>query len=613
MLDLSRIDCLGDALRDALLTFKSNVALYEADRQRETGRFSYQELRREAERVATRLQEAGVEPGDRCAILMSNQARWVMSSLAVFWAGAILVPLDYKLTAKEQLALLAHAKPKLLITEYGIWRSLLRAEPEDVSVNPAARSSPPGSAARGSRIGPLGAPAEGKTAVLGPAAVSGKSGPLADLFVLVTEARPNDALHGAARWEEPARAEFRYTARRRSDVATIVYSSGTGGTPKGCMLTHENYLEQAQTLGRMYTMEPDDVYFSVLPTNHAIDFVVGTILPFFFGAAVAHQRTLRSEYLADTMKRYRVTHTALVPRILKNLRERIEEQLDDRPEWQRSALSALSQLNDVATLSTPRPWLSRSLLKPIHDRFGGRLRLIFAGGAFVDPELADYFYRLGLPVVIGYGLTEACVVLTLNDLHPFRSDTVGRPISGVELEVRDPDREGVGEVYARSKTLMRGYFNAPELSREALVDGWLRTGDLGLIDASGHLKLLGRARNMIVTEGGKNIYPEDIEAAFDGVACEELCVFAERFIWRERELRGESLCVVARVAGDASAAHTLHAIRSANLKLADFKRVSSYCLLDEEFPRTASYKIKREQLAARVRELIAGPTPLSKD
>jgi long-chain acyl-CoA synthetase len=377
------------------------------------------------------------------------------------------------------------------------------------------------------------------------------------------------------------------------------------------MLTHENYLEQAETLGRMYTMEPDDVYFSVLPTNHAIDFMCGAILPFLFGAAVAHQRTLRPEFLADTMKRYRVTHTALVPRILKTLRERIEEQLNDRPEWQRTALSALTQVNDVATLRTPRPWLSRSLLKPIHDRFGGRLRLIFAGGAFVDPELADYFYRLGLPVVIGYGLTEACTVLTLNDLHPYRGDSVGRPVAGVELEVRDPDREGVGEVCVRSRTLMRGYFNAPELTREVLVDGWLKTGDLGLLDAAGHLKLVGRARNMIVTEGGKNIYPEDIEAAFDGVPCEELCVFAERYVWRERELRGEALSVVVRLAKDGVAATTLDAIRAANLKLADFKRVSSYCLLAEEFPRTASLKIKRELLAARVRELVVGPTPLS--
>jgi long-chain acyl-CoA synthetase len=253
--------------------------------------------------------------------------------------------------------------------------------------------------------------------------------------------------------------------------------------------------------------------------------------------------------------------------------------------------------------------VSRALLKPIHDRFGGRLRMIFAGGAFVDPELATYFYRIGLPVVIGYGLTEACTVLTCNDLHPFRADTVGAPVAGVELKVRDADREGVGEVCVRSRTIMQGYFEAPALTNEVLVDGWLRTGDLGSVDASGHLKLLGRLRNMIVTDGGKNVYPEDIEAAFDGVPCEELSVFAERYIWTARELRAETLCVVVRPK-PGKEAEALAAIRSANLKLADYKRVSSYAFVQDEFPRTASLKVKRGELAPLVRAHVRAPSPL---
>jgi long-chain acyl-CoA synthetase len=564
MLELTRIECLGDALRDAMLTYKSRIALYEADRNRENARFSYQELLRESERVTTRLQEAGVEAGDRCAILMSNQSRWVMSSHGVLYAGGVIVPLDYKLTAKEQLALIAHAKPKVLITEYGIWRSLIAQDAKKLD----------------------------------------------GVLVMVTEAKPGANLEQATRWETPARGQFRHVARKRTDLATIVYSSGTGGTPKGCMLTHDNYLEQAQGLGRLYSMELDDVYFSVLPTNHAIDFVVGTILPFFFGAAVAHQRTLRPEFLADTMKRYRVTHTALVPRILKNLRTRMEEQIEEKPEWQRTALHALTTLNDAATMRAPKPWLSRTLLKPIHDRFGGRLRLIFAGGAFVDPDLANYFYRLGIPVVIGYGLTETVAVSTLNDLKPYRADTVGTAVPGVELEIRNADASGVGEVWLRGRTVMQGYLNNPEATREALVDGWFRTGDLGSVDVSGHLKLVGRSKNMIVTDGGKNIYPEDIEAVFESVPCEELCVFAERYVWKQRELRDEGLCVVLRLKPGGSLDETLAAVQTANRKLADFKRVSSYAVVSDEFPRTASMKIKRADLAASVQTALAAPTPL---
>ena len=554
MLELSRISCLGEALRDGLLTYKSNPALFELDRHRETAELSYRELRREAERVAGGLQAAGFAPGDRCAILMANQSKWVIADLATLWAGGVLVPLDYKLTPEEQLALVAHARPKVLVTEHHIYRDLLEA---------------------------------GRDALEG-------------VRVIVTEAPETMNLAGAERFEAVG-GDFRFELRVRDDLASIVYSSGTGGRPKGCMLTHDNYLSQAMVLGRMFPMEEGDRYFSILPTNHAIDFMCGTVIPFLFGAAVVHQRTLRAEFLAPTMKRYSVTHTALVPRILRNIEEKIREQLDELPEWKRVAVDSLMGLNDLATQKAPNAKLSRALLGPIHDRFGGRLRTIFAGGAYVDPALAEFFYKLGFPVAIGYGLTEACTVLTVNELKPFRATTVGTAVDGVELSLRDVNDEGVGEVYARGSTIMKGYLDEPELTAEALVGGWLRTGDLGTIDAGGHLRLFGRARNMIVTAGGKNVYPEDLESAFSAVDCEELCIFAADYIWPRRELAGEQLTLVVRPREGQSEAALREALAEANRKLVDYKRVASYVMWSEEFPRTASMKIKRGELAEQVR------------
>ncbi len=554
MLELSRISCLGEALRDGLLTYKSNPALFELDRHRETAELNYRELRREAERVAGGLQAEGFAPGDRCAILMANQSKWVIADLATLWAGGVLVPLDYKLTPEEQLALVAHARPKVLVTEHHIYSDLLEA---------------------------------------GGAALEG-------VRVIVTEAPETMNLAGAERFEAVG-GDFRFELRGRDDLAAIVYSSGTGGRPKGCMLTHDNYLSQAMVLGRMFPMEEGDRYFSILPTNHAIDFMCGTVIPFLFGAAVVHQRTLRAEFLAPTMKRYGVTHTALVPRILRNIEEKIREQLDQLPEWKRVAVDSLMGLNDLATQKAPNAKLSRALLGPIHDRFGGRLRTIFAGGAYVDPALAEFFYKLGFPVAIGYGLTEACTVLTVNELQPFRATTVGTAVDGVELSLRDVNDEGVGEVYARGSTIMKGYLDEPELTAETLVDGWLRTGDLGTIDAGGHLRLFGRARNMIVTAGGKNVYPEDLESAFSAVDCEELCIFAADYIWPRRELAGEQLTLVVRPREGQSEAALREALAEANRKLVDYKRVASYVMWSEEFPRTASMKIKRGELAEQVR------------
>jgi long-chain acyl-CoA synthetase len=400
---------------------------------------------------------------------------------------------------------------------------------------------------------------------------------------------------------------FHLVLRMRRELACIVYSSGTGGVPKGCMLTHDNYLEQAQSLSGPAQIGEGDVYFSIVPTNHALDFMCGVVMPFLLGASVLHQRTLRAEFLLPTMQRYGVTHTALVPRILRALRARIEEELEERPSWQRRAIDSLAAINDLATVRRPNHRLSSLLLKPIHDRFGGRLRLIFAGGAFVDPELAEFFYRLGLPIVIGYGLTEACTVLTLNDLKPFRASTVGRAVAGVEVEVRDAGGDGVGEVYARGRTIMAGYLDNPEGTAAVMSDGWLRTGDLGTIDASGHLRLLGRSKNMIVSEGGKNVYPEDVEAAFEAVECEELCVFAASYLWGSRALGRDQLILVTRPRKGTSQAALRAQIAAANLRLADFKRVASYLIWSDEFPRTASMKLRREPLAESIRS--AGQQP----
>ncbi len=171
----------------------------------------------------------------------------------------------------------------------------------------------------------------------------------------------------------------------------------------------------------------------------------------------------------------------------------------------------------------------------------------------MEPSTMQFFYDLGIPVVNGYGLTEAGTVLTVNDLKPFRADTVGKPLPGVELRVLSPNEEGIGEIAARSKTVMSHYLDDAELTLETIVDGWLLTGDLGRFDKSGHLQLFGRKKNMIVTEGGKNIYPEDIETVFDGLPVKEYCVFAANYVWPQKAGK--------RDAGDGAAAGTESAIR----------------------------------------------------
>ncbi|HEX8816057.1 MAG TPA: AMP-binding protein [Terriglobales bacterium] len=536
----------------------NEICLIEADRDREKTRLTYSDFKATALPLARALQDAGFQPDDRVAIIMNNQSKWLISAYAVFFCGGVLVPLDYKLTAAEQLQLLAHSKAKYLVVEYYLWRAITQ-QPDFKNLVPQT--------------------------------------------VLVTEAPLGADLAGAFRWEGFQRkGEPEFVPRRREDTACIVYSSGTGGHPKGCVLTHENYLEQCKSLTAWYPFWPGVRYLSILPTNHAIDFMVGFIGPFVCGACVVHLRTLRPEFVRDAFPRYKITYVSLVPLVIKNLERGLKAKFDELSPAKRYLLERMIVLNRLLTRRRPHVGLSRKLLGGVHSAFGGELRAMITGGAFLDPATAQFFYDLGIPVVNGYGLTEACTALTLNDLKPFRADTVGKPLPGVDLRIFNPDGDGVGEVVARSKTVMSHYLDDPELTAETIVDGWLRTGDLGKFDGSGHLQLFGRKKNMIVTEGGKNVYPEDIETVFDGLPVKEFCVFAANYIWPGKELGDEMLVLAVRLEQNQEFTENLRLeIQTRNLRLADYKRIGGYIVWDKDFPRTASLKIKRNVLAEEVR------------
>jgi long-chain acyl-CoA synthetase len=559
MLDLRQYNSLGEALRAALDRWPNEVCLIEADRDRENARLTYRQFKEQALPLAQALQNAGWKGGTRAAIIMTNQSKWLISAYAIFFCGGVLVPLDYKLTAAEQLQLLAHSHAEFLVIEYHLWRAIMHAQ---------------------------------------------QFKNLATRTVLVTEAPAGAELNGAHRWEEfHALGEPTFVPRKRSDPACIVYSSGTGGRPKGCVLTHDNYLEQCVALTSLYPFWPGVRYLSILPTNHAIDFMVGFIGPFTCGATVVHLRTLRPEFIREAFTKYKITYMALVPMVLKNLERGLRQRFADLPSGKRKLLDALISTNRVLTRRRPHLKISRALLPQVHKAFGGELRALFVGGAFTEPETLQFFYDLGIPVGNGYGCTEAGTVITVNDLKPFRGDTVGKPLPGMEVKIVNPGAEEIGEVTVRSRTLMSHYLDDPEMTAETIVDGWLLTGDLGRLDPSGHLQLFGRKKNMIVTEEGKNIYPEDVETYFAGLPVKEFCVFAANYLWPARTMAGEQLVLVLQPETGQEITKELAAeVAERNRHLLNYKRISGYLPWDHDFPLTASMKIKRAELAEQIRQ-----------
>ena len=557
MLDLTKYDSLGAALRDALARWSDEVCLIEADREREKSRLTYRQFGETAEPLAAALQGSGFAAEDRAAIIMTNQPNWLISAYAVFFSGGVLVPLDYKLSPDEHLHLLEHSKAQVLFVEYPLWRAIMQAA---AFQNHELRAA------------------------------------------VVTEAPPGADLGGGLRWEDfhaPGAPEF--WPRLRRDTACIVYSSGTGGHPRGCVLTHENYLEQCGAVTPIFPFSPGARYLSIIPTNHAIDFMGGFIMPFTGGGAVIHLRTLRPEFIREAFTRYKITYMAVVPLILKNLQRGLNEKFAALPPGKRRILNLLIAVNRACTRRQPRLGLSRMLLKEIHKAFGGELRALLVGGAFTEPATMDFFHDLGIPIYNGYGCTEACTAITLNDLKPFRPETVGRPVRGMEIRIVAPDADGVGEVVVRSKTVMSRYLDEPELTAETLVNGWLMTGDLGRVNAEGHLQLFGRKKNMIVTAEGKNIYPEDIENVYEGIAVKEFCVFAANYVWPQRSMTGEQLVLVIRPEPGRSVDEALrNELSRRNGLLLNYKRISGFIAWEQDFPRNAAMKIRRAVLAEQI-------------
>jgi len=554
--DYQRHPNLGAALSEALRTYRQNPFLVERDRGAVVDALSYAEFAAAAERVGAALAE--LPPTARVGIAMSNGPRWLLLAYAALRRGLVLVPLDARQDPASLLRLAAHADLALLGCDTGVAARLRPHAPELPVGTRVVVSRPPGE-----ELPPGWATWEGWLAAAGPAT------------------------------PEPL-------PRERGDVAAVVYSSGTSGEPKGCLLTHGNYLSQAEVLANLYPLAEDDVYLSILPTNHAIDFMCGFLVPLLCGARVVHLRTLRPEAIVDACQAEGVSHMAAVPAVLEAFERSLRTKLSGLPRLAKGGLRAFRRANRWLTRRRPNHAISRQLLRPVHAAFGGRLRLIFAGGAFVPPSTARFLYELGLPVVIGYGLTEAGAVVTVNDLEPFRDDSVGPPVPGTEVEIRDRDELGIGAVWVRGPSVFAGYLGDPARSAEVLVDGWLRTGDLGVVDASGHLKLLGRAKDMIVTPGGKNVYPDEVEGALRLPGAAELAVFAAHSLWRATPGSDEVLLAVVRPGEGQDPQGLRTTLAAANRRLPAYQRLAGAVFTDAPFPRTTSLKLRRAELAERV-------------
>jgi len=444
---------------------------------------THQELAQRVLRAGLALRRLGVRRGDRVAILSENRPGWLVADFACLAVGASDVPvyptlparqLDYILKDAGVVAIFVSSAPQLAkIQEL---RGELPALRHVIAMDPDAR---------------------------GPGVIG-----LAELYAMGAE------LESAA---EAARFQAEALTADPDDVATIIYTSGTTGDPKGVMLTHDNIWSNVMGALESFDVGPTDSTLSFLPLSHIFERMAGHFLMFHAGATIHYAESI--DTVPANLMEVGPTIVTSVPRLYEKMYARVlENALAGGPIkkriffWakdvgERWADHVLAGERPPTLLGQRYALAQRLVFSKLKARTGGHIRFFVSGGAPLPPDIAKFFYAAGLPILEGYGLTETSPVICVNLLERVRIGTVGPAIHGVEVRL-GPD----GEILTRGRHVMKGYFNQPEATREALdPDGWFHTGDIGELDAAGCLRITDRKKDLIVTAGGKNVAPQPIE------------------------------------------------------------------------------------------------------
>lgn len=436
------------------------------------------EAARQARSLALGLRAIGIEPGDRVGLVAENRPEWAIADIAIMAAGAISVPAYVTNTAADHRHIFSDSGARaVIVSTPRLGEAVLKAALEVKSIETVIAMDPGVAAPPGNKFRLLG---------WGEALALGRDG-------------------------DPTRL----AGRRRADTACLIYTSGTGGTPKGVMLSHGAILSNCK--GATILLErlglEDEVFLSFLPLSHSYEHTAGLFFPISVGAQIYYAEG--ADKLAANLPEARPTIMTAVPRLYETMHQRIASGVEragglkaklfhralalgrknyDVP----GSLSVVERLEDAI--------LDKLVRDKVRQRFGGRLKAMVSGGAPLNPEIGLFFHALGVRILQGYGLTESGPVSNCNPPFAERMHTVGPPIHGVEVRIVED-----GEILIRGENVMQGYWGLKELSEQTVRDGWLYTGDIGVIDPDGYLRITDRKKDIIVNSGGDNVAPQRVE------------------------------------------------------------------------------------------------------
>jgi long-chain acyl-CoA synthetase len=452
-----------------------------AKRDRVYRPLSWSEAADQVTRLARGLVSLGIEPGDRVALVAESRPEWVVADLAVMSIGGITVPAYTTNTVEDHRHILGNNLARAaIVSTPGLAARLMPAAEQVPSVGAVIAIEPPNVASASSLE------------------VHSWDSLLAD----------REAADGAVL--------DRIRALSPDDTACLIYTSGTGGAPKGVMLSHGNIIGNCRGAYRLLEQLGlgDEVFLSFLPLSHSYEHTAGLMFPISIGAEIYFAEG--ADTLAANLLEARPTIMTAVPRLYETMHQRISlgikrERGLKRRLFERAVATGRKRLAAETLPLADRlldPVLDRLVRDKVRARFGGRLKAMVSGGAPLNPEIGGFFLALGVTLLQGYGQTEAAPVIACNPPDRIRIDTVGPALDGVAIRIADD-----GEILVRGDNVMQGYWNDPEATARTLAQGWLHTGDIGRLDPDGYLRITDRKRDFIKNSGGEMISPARVESA----------------------------------------------------------------------------------------------------
>jgi long-chain acyl-CoA synthetase len=542
-----------------------DAILYRCNQQREFTRWTYSRYGEECRKVARGLLKAGLKKGDRVALWAENRPEWMAVWMGTAIAGICIVPVDFLVSEQECLNIIKITRAKAFF--YSEKKKEFALSLKDKGI---------------------------------------------DLPVLVCLS-PNDGGQPAAGVVEYR--QFGTDAAEQTlpppdsispnDPASIIFTSGTTGFAKGVMLSHKNVITNTSAAIRILRPDYRDIFINVLPLHHTYPTTCTFMVPIFLGIPVVIAEKIVGKVVVDDIRDARVTFLIAVPLLFDKVMTAIDTGYKKLPGIIRGPLNVLRAIA-LAEARKGRPEFGRKVFRFIRKKAGlHSITIMVAGGGPLDPNTADFFDSFGFNIVHGYGMSENSPLISVNTPRHKRNVSVGLPVSYTEVKIVDATPEGIGEIAVKSPSVMLGYFENEEATRETInEDGYLLTGDLGYRDEDGFIYIKGRKKNLIVSSGGKNIYPEEIEIQFNNSR-----VIGEILVMGRREsVQGGEQIIAVTVPNydmikedypgrenDEAFIKSLikKTIEETNRNLPSYKKISDFILRQEPFEKNAQQKIRR--------------------